>query len=140
MLSGIPSLLCGRLLHRLDDMGHTDCVVIADANFPAHRLSREVIDLPAAQAADAVRAIRSVLPLDEGCSVKLMAAGEPDLLPVQHEILTAALGADDGYELLARDDFYTASTQASVIVRTGESRPFGNVLLVKGVVQPGEMS
>ena len=35
MLEGIHPLLSGELLHHLDDMGHSDAVVIADAHFPA---------------------------------------------------------------------------------------------------------
>ena len=35
MLKHIPKLLTGELLKILNDMGHGDTLVLADANFPA---------------------------------------------------------------------------------------------------------
>ena len=35
---------------------------------------------------------------------------------------------------LARHAFYARAREAFVILRTGELRPYGNILLVKGVV------
>ena len=35
---------------------------------------------------------------------------------------------------LARDAFYLAARAAFVVVRTGELRPYGNILLTKGVI------
>ena len=47
MLEGIHPLLTGALLHHLDDMGHSDAVVIADAHFPAAAVGCETTGPPA---------------------------------------------------------------------------------------------
>ena len=46
MLSGIHPILVGDLLAALDRLGHGDELVVADANFPAHRLGATVSRRP----------------------------------------------------------------------------------------------
>jgi L-fucose mutarotase len=136
VLSGIHPILGGELLAVLDRLGHGDELVIADANFPAHRVGAVVVEAPALAAADVVHAIRTVVPLDtyEGASVLLMAAEGGQRLPVQHELVAAAKTTADRVEELERFAFYDRAIAAQLIVRTGELRPYGNVVLRKGVV------
>lgn len=137
MLLGIDPVLTGRLLEALDAMGHTDSVVIADAHFPAARLAGgNQVDLPGLSTPRVLRAICSVLPLDDAPGLDLMASPNPDLLDVQRELVDAA-GLDDagdGYELVERYAFYDRAAQAQLIIRTGETRIYGNALVRKGVV------
>lgn len=134
MLCGIDPLLRGELLHLLDDMGHSDTVVVADGNFPAHRVARRVVDVCCDSAPRVLEAVRTVLPLDTGRSVRLMSAGTEHLLDVQAELVAAARCDEDTVELLGRQAFYEAAAQAYLVVRTNETRPYGNALLAKGVV------
>lgn len=136
MLTGIHPILCGELLAALDRLGHGDELVVADANFPAHRMGKPVIELPALAAADVVTAIRTVTPLDgyEGASVLLMSAEGGERPPVQHELVAAADADTDRVEELERFAFYDRAAAAQLIVRTGELRPYGNAVLRKGVV------
>lgn len=135
MLHGIHPLLSGTLLHHLDDMGHSDTVVVADANFPAQRLGARVIDLPSVDAPAATAAVRTVLPLDTGISVRLMESATGATLPVQAELITAAGCAPAAADSLERAAFYAAAAQAYLVVRTGERRAYGNVILAKGIVE-----
>ena len=132
MLSGINPLLTGPLLAHLDAMGHSDAVVLADAHFPAHRLGARVLDLPGVTTPDLMAAIRTVLPLDDAPAVDLMATPDGERLPVQ-EGLIAAAGTQD-VRFLDRYAFYDAAAPAYLIVRTGETRVYGNAILRKGVV------
>ncbi|MGW9631420.1 RbsD/FucU family protein [Agromyces sp. NPDC055520] len=136
MLSGIHPILGGELLAALDRLGHGDELVVADANFPAHRVGAVVVEAPALSAADVVGAIRTVVPLDgyQGASVLLMAAEGGQRLPVQHELVAAAATTADRVEELERFAFYERARSAQLIVRSGELRPYGNVVLRKGVV------
>ncbi|MBZ2071865.1 fucose isomerase, partial [Streptococcus sanguinis] len=43
MLKHIPTILSPELVKYLMEMGHGDEVVIADANFPAHRIGQRVV-------------------------------------------------------------------------------------------------
>ena len=38
MLKGIPQILSPELLKVLCEMGHSDCLVLADGNFPAESM------------------------------------------------------------------------------------------------------
>lgn len=136
MLHSIHPLLTGTLIAALDRLGHGDELVVADANFPAHRIGVEVVDLPGTPAPAAVEAIRTVIPLDtyEGPSVLLMTAEGSGLRPVQEELLAAAAAREDRMSTLERFAFYERATQGRLVVRTGETRPYGNLIIRKGVV------
>lgn len=137
MLLGIDPVLTGRLLEGLDAMGHTDSVVIADAHFPAARLAGgNQVDLPGLSTPRVLKAICSVLPLDDAPGLDLMASPNPVLLDVQRELIEAAGldAAGDGFALVERFAFYDRAAEAELIIRTGETRIYGNALIRKGVV------
>ena len=136
MLTGIHPILAGELLAALDRLGHGDELVVADANFPAHRLGAQVVETPGLPSPEVVEAIRTVVPLDgyEGASVLLMAAEGGERLPVQHELVEAASAPADRVAELERFAFYERAAAARLVVRTGELRPYGNLVLRKGVV------
>ncbi|KJL42824.1 MULTISPECIES: RbsD/FucU family protein [Microbacterium] len=132
MLEGINPLLTGELLLHLDRMGHSDAVVIADAHFPAWAIGARVIDLPGTTTPEVLAAVRSVVPLDDAPALDLMASADGEVLDVQRE-LAAAAGVDDP-RYVDRFEYYELAKTAYVIVRTGETRTYGNALLRKGVV------
>ena len=136
MLTGIHPILAGELLAALDRLGHGDELVVADANFPAHRVGAQVVETPGLPSSEVVEAIRTVVPLDgyEGASVLLMAAEGGERLAVQHELVEAASAPADRVAELERFAFYERAAAARLVVRTGELRPYGNLLLRKGVV------
>ena len=134
MLLNLDPVLSGRLLLALDEMGHGDAVVIADAHFTASRLARRhLIDLPGLGSPRVLAAIRSVLVPDTyGPTLDLMES--PDgLLPVQTELIEAARLDGESYRMIERFAFYELAGQAEVIVRTGETRTYGNAIFRKGV-------
>jgi L-fucose mutarotase len=134
MLNGVHPLLTGELLWRLDQMGHSDAVVISDAHFPARRNGQHSLSMPAVTAPALIAAIVTVLPLDSGIAVDLMCT--PDgLTAFQREMLAAAgVGVDDASQL-ERGEFYARADGAFLAVRTGETRPYGNLILRKGLVE-----
>lgn len=144
MLTGIHPLLTGHLLLCLDRMGHSDSIVIADAHFPAGRLAAEhgadVLDFPAAASPQMLNAVRTVIPLDDAPALDLMASASGDVLAVQQELMRAAEVDDERVRFVERYEFYDTAAGASVIVRTGETRAYGNALLRKGLVAPGDAS
>ena|SRR3712207_6842054 len=136
MLQGISPLLTGELLLHLDAMGHSDAVVIADAHFPAARLARNAVVASAVSGPEMVSAVRSVLPLDDAPALQLMRSEEDGVLPVQKELM-AACGSDDrSTEFVDRFRFYELAREASLIIRTGETRTYSNALIRKGLVTP----
>lgn len=139
MLQGIHPLLTGPLLAALDAAGHSDSVLVSDAHFPAARLGSRVVDLPGTSAPAVVAAICTVVPVDDydgSVGFELMASLDGEVLPVQHELMAAAHSSREATAFLDRFDFYAAAADAFVIVRTGETRVYGNALIKKGLVTP----
>ncbi len=134
MLEGIHPLLTGELLLHLDRMGHSDSVVVADAHFPAWALGARVVDLPGTSTPEVVAAIRTVLPLDDAPGLDLMESADGEVLDVQHELMAAAGTALETTRFVERFDYYEVAKGAYLMVRTGETRKYGNALLRKGVV------
>ncbi|MDQ1641573.1 MAG: L-fucose mutarotase [Actinomycetota bacterium] len=134
MLTGIHPILTGQLLAHLDAMGHSDSVVLADAHFPAERLASRLLTFPGLTTPDVLRAVRSVVPLDDVPSLDLMASADGTRLAVQSELVAAAGAEERDVRFLPRHEFYELAAAAYVIVRTGETRTYGNAILRKGVV------
>lgn len=134
MLLNLDPILSGRLLMALDEMGHGDAVVIADAHFTASKLAKKhLLDMPGLSSPRVLMAIRSVIVPDTDPAIDLMDSGSPELLPVQSELLAAAQLTMDNARLVERFAFYDLAAQAELIIRTGETRVYGNALLRKGV-------
>jgi L-fucose mutarotase len=140
MLKGIHPLLRGNVLSAIDTMGHGDVCLIADANFPADRLSDHVIEIPGVDAPTVLEAVLTVFPLDlyGGPAVTLMSSENDTVAgPEAAAPMVAAFGAVVGSAemvSLAREKFYDAAAVSRFIIRTGELRPYANVMLRKGVV------
>ncbi len=139
MLLNIDPVLTGQLLHALDEMGHTDAVVVADAHFPAARIGRgrTVVDLPGLSTPRVLKAIASVMPPDTADALDLMEA-PGGLLEVQAELIEAAGLTLQATNLVERFAFYDRAAEAVLIIRTGETRIYGNALFRKGVVPSPE--
>jgi L-fucose mutarotase len=136
VLTSIHPILTGSLLAHLDAMGHSDAVVLADAHFPADRLATRLLTFPGLSTPDVLAAVRTVIPLDDPPSLDLMTSADGARLPVQDELVAAAGATEPDVRFLDRHEFYGVAAEAYVIVRTGETRTYGNVILRKGVVTP----
>jgi L-fucose mutarotase len=134
VLKGIHPILSGELLAHLDAMGHSDALVLADAHFPADRLAHRLLTFPGLSTPDVLAAVRTVIPLDDQPSLDLMTSADGTRLPVQEALITAAGATEEDVRFLDRHAFYDVAAEAYVIVRTGETRTYGNVVLRKGVV------
>ncbi len=141
MLKGIHPLLSPELLHALASMGHGDELVIVDANFPAASNAQRLIESPGVGSPALLAAVLSVLPLDTRVTPAVFTmevTGDPQAVPPPvaefAAVLTAQGLADIEMGHLERHAFYERARGAFAIVRTGEMRRFGNILLVKGVV------
>lgn len=142
MLKGIDPLLAPDLLHALRAMGHGDEIAIVDANFPAATHARRLIRLDGVAAPPVVRAIASLLPLDDfepDAAFRMAVTGDPNAIPpVVSEFQTAlqTFGHTRPIAPLERFAFYERARGAYAIVATGETRLWGNLILKKGALRP----
>ena len=144
MLKGIPKILSPELLKVLCEMGHSDRLVIADGNFPAESMGKNaiVIRMDGHGACDVLEAILKVFPLDTYVEkpVQLMEVmpGDPVETPIWDEFAKIVAAEDargaDVIGHIERFAFYEESKKAYVIIATGESALYANVILQKGVI------
>ena len=139
MLKGISPLIQPELLKILDEMGHGDEIVFADAHYPAHSqgvpvLRSDGIGIPAL-----LRAVLPLLELDAyvEAPVLMMAAVPGDAHDPDYDAEISGIlrefRAPGVIGELSREEFYIRSRGAAAIVVTGELRKYGNLILKKGV-------
>ena len=141
MLKGIHPLVNPPLLHALALMGHGDELTLADRNFPAYAADRPVVHLDGVGVPEAARAILQLFPLDDFVDAPVLHMADPsaagELTEVQRELVTVAEEAEGRSlrtESVPRMDFYARARRSRVVVLTGETRPYGCFVLVKGVL------
>jgi len=141
VLKGIDPLLSPELLHTLAAMGHGDEIALVDCHFPAVSVARRLVRLDGVTLPDAARAVLSVLPLDTFVDepvAGMQMVDTPDVVPdVQAEVFDAVQGIEGrevGIGRVERFAFYERAREAFAVVITGETRPYGCVILTKGLV------
>lgn len=148
MLKNLDPLLSPELLYVLAAMGHGDEVAVVDANFPADSVARRtvygrLVSIPGVAVPEVVRAVLSVLPLDEFVDQpvrRMEVDGAPGELPAVQREVQAVVDTSAGRSWpmggLERFAFYEAARSAYAVVFTGERRYFANVLIKKGAIPP----
>lgn len=144
MLKGIPGILGPELLKVLCEMGHGDCLVLADANFPAESVGKDaiVIRMDGHGIPEILDAVLSLFPLDqyvekpvtrmercEGDKADVSIWNTYDKLLQKYEERGASL-----VQSRERFDFYEEAKKAYVVVATGETSQYANLILQKGCI------
>jgi L-fucose mutarotase len=150
MLKGIDHRLNADVLYVLRSMGHGDALVIADTNFPSDQVSRstvygDLLRMENLTAAEAVRAVLSVMPLDtfvDDFAGRMEVVGDAHGVPdVQKEVqaeIDRAEGRPRPMIGIERFDFYDRAREAFAVIQTGERRFYGCFIFRKGVIGPEE--
>ena len=144
MLKNIPPVLSPELLKALCEMGHGDELVIADGNFPSHTVGKNAIVVRADGhgVPELLDAVLQVIPLDTYVEkpVALMEVSPGDTCPTPpiwqtyRELLQKHEPEHCAVEMTERFSFYERAKNAYLIIATGETAIYANVLLKKGVV------
>ena len=147
MLRGIPEVINPTLLKALAEMGHGDVIAIVDDFYPATTMSRNgiCVDADGIPASVMLDAILKLMPLDVDFtehSVQIMDVMEDQKSTIKRpeewdEFIEAVKRNEPKGEacigFINRFDFYKKAKTAFVHVSTGERRPYGCVLLTKGL-------
>ena len=146
MLKGIPPVISPELLKALCEMGHGDELVIADGNFPCESVGKNAVVVRADGhgTAEILEAVLKLIPLDTYTEkpVALMEVVKGDSCPAPkiwktYEELFSKYEPDHhNIEMMERFAFYERAKGAYLIIATGETAIYANVLLKKGVVTP----
>jgi L-fucose mutarotase len=148
MLKGIDNRLNADVLYVLRSMGHGDALVIADTNFPSDSVARatvygDLLRMENLTAAEAVRAVLSVMPLDtfvDDFAGRMEVVGDAGAVPeVQAEVqaeIDRAEGRPRPMIGIERFDFYDRARESFAVIQTGERRFYGCFIFRKGVIGP----
>lgn len=145
MLKGIPPILSPELLKALCEMGHGDELVIADGNFPSQSIGKNAVVIRADGhgGAEILDAVLQLIPLDAYVEkpVALMelvpgdTCGTPAIWETYRNILTKHEPNNSDIQMTERFAFYERAKNAYLIIATGETAIYANILLKKGVVK-----
>lgn len=146
MLKGIPPIISPELLKALCEMGHGDELIIADGNFPCESIGKDAIVVRADGngAAEILDAVLQLIPLDRYTErpvalmevVKGDSCPEPEIWKTYEALLNKYEPDHHDIEMTERFAFYERAKNAYLIIATGETAVYANVLLKKGVVTP----
>ena len=141
MLRNIPKILPPDLVKYMMEMGHSDYIVIADAGFPATAHANSIARMDSVEIPELLEAILPLFPLDYfvNDSVRLMKKldHEPEVTIWEvYRKLLEKYDQDNAFKeftYLDRLDFYKDAEGAYVVVQTGDTSRYGNIILQKGV-------
>jgi L-fucose mutarotase len=141
MLKNLSPLHTPELLHTLASMGHGDDIAIVDAHFPAVSMAKRLVRLDGVDAPSALEACLRLIPLDtfvDDPASRMEVVGDPDHIPEVQQQFQKVIDQEEGRHWpmakIERHAFYERAKKAYAIVITGELRPYGCVLIKKGVV------
>ena len=140
MLKGISPLISPELLKVLCEMGHGDEIVLADANFPSETTGKRVIRADGIGAADLLKAILPLFPLDtyekDRFILMEVVPGDPVVPVIWDEYKEILNEQEPGtpVEFMERFAYYERAKNAYCVVATGETAQYANIILKKGVV------
>ncbi|MFD1953648.1 D-ribose pyranase [Paenibacillus thailandensis] len=115
----------------LADLGHTDTIVIADVGLPIPEGVRKIdlaLTLGSPSFEETVNAIASDMEIEKVVVAEEMAADNPKAL---HYIERKFGGS--GVERCPHEEFKRLARKAKAVIRTGEAKPYANVILQAGV-------
>ncbi|MCR4907816.1 MAG: fucose operon FucU protein [Lachnospiraceae bacterium] len=141
MLKKIPNIISPELMFTMMSMGHSDVLILADANFPGSAHARELIRADGILIPELLDAILSLFPLDGFVDypVKLMRNLSSEPVPEIWETYRDIIIRHDeekvftDFEYLDRLPFYEYAESAYAIVQTGDTSRYANIVLQKGV-------
>ncbi|MDR0287005.1 MAG: fucose isomerase [Clostridiales bacterium] len=148
MLLGVPKILSPEIICTLAEMGHSDVVVIGDANFPGKKFAEDggckFLRADGISGRELLEAILTLIPCDTYCDqpVKLMQTMECDKqleIPIWDEYKEIVARHDNRGEksigFLDRFGFYEEAKRAYCIIQSGEEAIYANVMIQKGVIK-----
>ena len=145
MLKGISPIISPELLKALCEMGHGDELVIADGNFPSHSVGKDAIVIRADGhgVPELLEAILQLIPLDAYVEkpVALMevvpgdSCGTPEIWAEYRRLLSKYEPENCDIDMTERFAFYERAKKAYLIIASGETAIYANILLKKGVVK-----
>ena len=140
MLKNISPLFSPELLATLYAMGHGEEIVFADAHYPVHQFSENVIRADGLKIPDLLGAVLPLFELDSYVESPVMMMDvvpgdslDPQVETSYMEQITQHSSLQVSIERIERFAFYERTKQAHTIVATGDTQKYANIIIKKGV-------
>ena len=139
MLKGVSTLISPDLLKTLHEMGHGDELMLADAHFPGHTLGRRILRADGVTIPPLLDAILRLVELDgpENAVAMMQPDRGDELDPELQAEYLRAIQIHAPYIVaptrMERSAFYERARACFAVLLAGELRPYGNIILRKGV-------
>ena len=141
MLKNISPIIPPDLMKYMMEMGHSDRLVITDANFPASSHAQRYILINGVKTDELLAAILEYFPLDNFIEhpVTLMKHRKSEPVPEvwdDYETIIKEKDTEDAFtefHFEERLDFYEATETAYCVIQTNDTRRYANIMLQKGV-------
>lgn len=145
MLKNLSRLHTPDLLYTLAAMGHGDEIVLVDCNYPSEAMARRLVRMDAADLPAVLDACLQLIPLDtfvDHPALRMEVVETPTEVPEVQRECQRIIDVHEGVDRVVlagveRYAFYARSRDAFAIVSTGEARPYGCLILKKGVILSG---
>jgi L-fucose mutarotase len=141
MLIGIPKAISPGLLYTLDAMGHGDEIVLADAFYPGHSMSRQCLRADGVEVFDLLEGIMGLMNPDTYVKdpIVMMKCGRGDTADPAVEqrfsdIIYSRWPKTPPIKKIDRFAFYERAKNAFAVVLTGSTVKYGCIILKKGVI------
>lgn len=141
MLKNLSPLHTPGLLYNLASMGHGDDIVIVDTHFPAASMARRLVRLDGVTAPVALKAVLRLIPLDtfvDDPALGMEVVHDPNEIPEVQQEFQKIIDHEEKKHVplvkIGRYAFYERAKKAYAIVATGERRPYGCILIKKGII------
>lgn len=145
MLINVSPVVGPELISVLHRMGHGDEIVLGDAFFPGDTCGQRVLRADGVRIPRLLDGILRLINLDAYVShpLAMMAATKGDTLDPSveasyREVIDKLWPGTPEIERVERFAFYERAKKAFAVVVTGETVPYGNIILKKGVVPVNE--
>ena len=140
ILKGIPAIISPDMMKTLMEMGHSDEIVLADANFPAVTCAKRLIRSDGNKLTLLLEAILPFFPLDKTVEhpVVLMEANAdqvPSIWDEYRSIIRKFEPTVTEFEHMERYKYYERAKNAFAVIVSGDIVFRGNIILKKGVVK-----
>ena len=147
MLKNLNVLHTPELLHVLASMGHGDEVALVDCNFPAVSMAQKLVRFDGTDLATVLKAVLELMPLDtfvDAPALRMMQVHAPNEIPAVQQECQKIINEAEGREVklvgIKREEFYERTRKAFAVIYTSELRPYGCLMLKKGVIFPSDKS
>jgi L-fucose mutarotase len=141
MLIGIPPIIFPKLLFTLDCMGHGDEIVLTDAFYPGHSMSRRCLRSDGAEVFDILEGIMTLMNPDSYVKDPIVMmkcvkgdTADPAVEKRFSDIIYSKWPKAPAIKKIDRFAFYVRAQKAFAVVVTGSTVKYGCIILKKGVI------